>query len=80
MLRPLFAQHPPDRIHDIALTATIWPNDNGDPILLKFDVNRMTEGLESGNFEALDSHERGSSAKRLMEGIPEFPPEGNNPS
>ncbi|MDP6462725.1 MAG: hypothetical protein QGH65_02395 [SAR324 cluster bacterium] len=80
MLRPLFAQHPPYRIHDIALTATIWPNDNGDSILLKFDVNRMTEGLESGNFEALDSHERGSSAKRLMEGIPEFPPEGNNPS
>ena len=49
-------------------------------ILLKFDVNRMTEGLESGNFEALDSHERGSSAKRLMEGIPDFSPEGNNPS
>ena len=69
MLSSLFTKHPSDCIHDIALTTAIWPNDNCDSFLLEFDVNGMTKGLKSRNFETFDPHKLAFSAKRLVKEI-----------
>ena len=73
VFRPLFSQNPADCIHHIALAATIGTNNNRYPILLKLDVNRMAERLETRYFEAFDPHKRYSSAIRQEEGNWDFP-------
>ncbi len=58
-LRALLAQHPRDRIGDIALAAPVRADDGGDP-LVEGKLRPIRKGLETGDLEALQAHDGAS--------------------
>ena len=50
LLDSLLAQHPPDRVRDIALAAAVGSHDPGDAVL-KFKSGFVCKGLEALNFD-----------------------------
>ena len=51
----LFAQHPADRIRNVALTASVR-TDNGSHSLVKLDKSVLGKGLKTLNFQLLKMH------------------------
>ena len=49
LLDSLLTQHPPDRIRDIALSASVRSHNSGDAVV-EFKFNLVGKGLEALNF------------------------------
>src|SRR4051812_35531948 len=54
-LRALFAEHPADRVRDVALAAAIGPNDGGDA-WLETEGGVVGETFKAVEFERLEIH------------------------
>src|SRR4051812_614024 len=57
-LGALLAEHPGQRIDDIALAASVRPDDGGDAGI-EGELGSVRETLEAGNLQALQSHRLG---------------------
>ncbi len=55
-LRALFAEHPRERVHDVALPAPVRTNDRGDPGI-ECQLGSIGKALEAGNLQAVQSHD-----------------------
>src|SRR5206468_4571902 len=51
MLYPLFAQNPGDGVGDVALAATIRPDNRSYPVTGEDEVSVVRKGLEARDFE-----------------------------
>src|SRR6185436_11922863 len=54
-LGALLAQHPRDGVGNIALAAPVGPDDGGDT-LIEGELRPIGEGLETRDFETLETH------------------------
>jgi hypothetical protein len=54
-LRALLAEHPGERVHDVALAAAVRPHDGGDAVV-EGQLGTVGKALEAGDFETLQPH------------------------
>src|SRR5690242_6403900 len=54
VLHALLAQHPGNRVRDVALTAAVWANDGGDSIPSEDYFGVVGEGFKPGDFQTLE--------------------------
>ena len=54
-LRALLAEHPGNRIDDVALAAAVGADDGGDAVIER-KFGSVGKALEAGNLETLEPH------------------------
>ena len=54
-LRGLFAQNPLDRVDDVALAATVWPEKRSNAVR-ELDAGTVGEGFETEYFKIFQKH------------------------